>query len=113
MGVVYFLLGFVFWTVRGRALSELSVHFLATAAQVFVLGGVVTGAIVGVVQPHITSLSRSMAVFGVASVPLAIGIHWLFHDPFSGRQPISVAVLAAFGGLIGGTYYWNAENGIE
>ena len=107
MGLAYFLLGFVFWTLRGRRLSDLSSDFLSQAVAVYVLGGAATGLLVGLAQPLITSLGRSMAVFFAASLPLATGVRWLFYSESVGAAP--VAVLAGFFAMIGGTMYWNRD----
>lgn len=109
VGLIYFGLSGVLWTIRGHTASEVPEGAWLSLFVVYVLGATVAGAVVGFMQPGITSLYRAIGVFVFASVPLAIGFNNLFYpsESMQYKEPTPRVIgLTLFFGFIGGIAYW-------
>ena len=112
MAVAYILLGLLLWVVRGRSLRQLPADTFSVMLSVYVVGALVAGALIGLVQPLLTTLPRILVAHTLAAVPFAMGINALFFQSpeLAHRDPTGrVLLIALFLGTIFGTAYWKQD----
>lgn len=108
-GAFYSIWVLVLFAFSGTAAFDRLRITLPKAIMFYMLGGLVVGAIVGVLRPLSTRLAGAVAVGMIATVPLALGFRLVTRGlaPWTGVDTAalitSTIVLGGLGGLIFGS----------